>query len=112
MTQFESRYDDFEKRGAAAVFIAAQKIDGLFKGKEHVQKRKYPFPVLFDETRAVTRAYGVHHALGIDAYNIARRATFVIAPDGKICSIAVSPQQREAPRLADIFAAIEACGKY
>lgn len=112
MTQFESAYDEFLKRGAAVVFIAAQKIDGLFKGKEHVRKRKYPFPVLFDESREVTRAYGVHHALGLDAYNLARRATFVVGPSGKICSIAVSPRQREGPRLEDIFAAIESCGKY
>ena len=111
MTQFESAHDEFTKRGAAVALIAAQKIDGLFKGKEHVQKRRYPFPVLFDETRAVTRAYGVHHALGIDAYNIARRATFVIAGNGKICYIAVSPQQREAPNTEDICAAIEACDR-
>jgi peroxiredoxin len=111
MTQFESAYLEFTKRGAAVVFIAAQKIDGLFKGKEHVQKRRYPFPVLFDETRSVSRAYGVHHALGIDAYNIARRAMFVIAGDGKICSIAVSPHQREAPSLEYICAAIEACDR-
>ena len=94
------------------VFIAAQKIDGLFKGKEHVQKHKYPFPVLFDETREITRDYGVHHAIGLDAYNIARRATFVVGGKGKICSIAVSPQQREGPRLEDILAAIESCDKY
>src|SRR5215510_10017517 len=105
MTQFESAYNEFGKRNAAVVFIAAQKIDGLFKGKEHVQKRRYPFPVLFDETREVTRAYGVHHALGIDAYNIARRATFVAGRDGKIRSIAVSPQQREGPRLEEILSA-------
>jgi peroxiredoxin len=109
MTQFESAYDEFTRRGAAVLFIAAQKIDGLFKGKEHVQKHRYPFLVLFDESRAVTRAYGVHHALGIDAYNIARRAMFVIAGVGKICFIAVSPHQREAPNLEDICAAIEAC---
>jgi peroxiredoxin len=111
MTQFESAHDEFTKRRAAVVFIAAQKIDGLFKGKEHVHKHNYPFPVLFDETREVTRAYGVHHTLGIDAYNIARRATFVIGTDGKICSIAVSPQQREAPRIEDILAAVDACAK-
>jgi len=68
--------------------------------------------VLFDEKREVTRAYGVYHALGVDAYNIAHPATFVVAADGKICWIAVSPSQNERPRLEDIFAAIEACGKY
>ncbi len=112
MTQFESAYDEFIQRHADAVFIAAQKIEGLFKGKAHVQKRKYPFPVLFDENREVTRAYGVHHALGIDAYNIARRAAFVIAGDGRIGWIAVSPHQREAPSLQDVLSAIESCGKY
>jgi peroxiredoxin len=112
MTQFESSHAKFEKRGAAIIFIAAQKIDGWFKGKEHVQKRKYPFPVLFDETREVTRAYGVHHQLGVDAYNIARRATFVVGADGKVCWIGVSPTQREGPSLEEIFGAIESCGKY
>jgi peroxiredoxin len=94
------------------VFIAAQKIDGLFKGKDHVQKRRYPFPILFDENREVTHAYGVHHALGIDAYNIARRATFVVSANGQICWIAVSPTQTEGPQLEDILTAIEFCDKY
>ena len=94
------------------MFIAAQKIDGWFKGKEHVQKRKYPFPILFDEKRAATRAYGVYHPLAIDAYNIARPATFVVGAHAKICWIAVSPSQYERPRLEDVFAAIEACDKY
>jgi hypothetical protein len=60
----------------------------------------------------VTHAYGVYHALAVDAYNIARPASFVVSADGKICSIAVSPSQRERPRLEDIFDAIESCGKY
>ena len=110
MTQFESAYDEFPKRDAAVLFIAAQKIDGLFKGKEHVEKRRYPFFVLFDETRDVTRAYGVRHAFGIDAYNIARRAIFVVGGEGKICWIAVSPHQRESPAIPDVLSAIEACG--
>ena len=94
------------------VFIAAQKIDGLFKGREYLNKHKYPFPVLFDEGRDVTRAYGVHHALGIDAYNIARRSVFVIGGEGRVCWIAVSAHQREAPEVQAVVRAIEACGKY
>src|SRR5262249_54716993 len=112
LTQFESAYEEFEKRRAAVLFIAAQKIDGWFKGREHVRKHNYPFPVLFDEKRKVTRAYGVYHALGMDAFNIARPAIFVVAPAGKICWIAVSPSQHERPHLEDIFAAIESCGRY
>jgi methyl-accepting chemotaxis protein len=112
MTQFESAYDEFLNRGAAVVVIAAQKLNGLFKGKKQIQQRKYRFPVLFDENREVTRAFGVHHAIGIDAFNIARPAIFVINAEGKICWIAVSPSQTERPRLEDILTAIEACGKY
>ena len=84
MAQVESSYDEFTKRNAAVVVIAAQKIEGLFRGREHVERKKYPFPVLFDETRKVTRAYGVYHALGTDAYNIAHPATFVIGPAGNV----------------------------
>ena len=112
MTQFGSAYSEFTNRNAAVLFVAAQKIDGLFRGKEHVQSKKYPFPVLFDETREVSRTYGVYQAIGIDTFNLARRATFVIGGEGRICWIAVSPQQREAPPMADIVSAIESCGKY
>jgi peroxiredoxin len=109
MAQVGSSYDEFVKRNAAVAFIAAQKIEGLFKAKEYVQQKNYPFPVLFDETRKVTRAYGVYHAFGHDAYNIAHPATFVIGRDGKICWIAVSPNQAERPTTEDILAAIEGC---
>ena len=106
MTQLESSYDEFAKRGAALLVIAAQKIEGLFRGKEHVQQHKYRFPVLFDETRRVTRAYGVHHAIGADAFNIARPATFIVKEDGKIGWIAVSPNQVERPGIEEILKAI------
>jgi len=94
------------------VFIAPQKIDGLFKGKTHVHEHKYPFPVLFDETRSVTRAYGVHQLLGYDTYNLARRSVFAVGGEGTVCWIAVSPNQIEAPDVQSVLKAIEACGKY
>ena len=94
------------------MFVGAQKIDGFFRGKEFIEKKRYPFPVLFDETRTVTRAYGIYHAFGKDAYNIARPATFLIGRDGKICWIAVSPNQHTRPPVSEILAAIEACDKY
>lgn len=106
MTQLESSYGEFTKRGAALVVIAAQKIEGMFRGKNHIQQHDYPFPVLFDEKRSVTRAYGVYHRLGVDAFNIAHPATFVIAPDGKVSWIAVSPNQVERPDTEDILNAI------
>ena len=112
MTQLESAHGEFTERGAALVVIAAQKINGLFRAKEHVRKHAYPFPLLFDETRQVTRAYGVYHAIGKDAYNIAHPATFVVGPAGEICWIAVSPSQTERPAVQEILAVIESCDKY
>lgn len=109
MAQVESSYAEFAKRNAAVVFVAAQKIEGLFRGKEHIEKRDYPFPVLFDETRKVTRAYGVYHALGVDAFNIAHPATFVIGHNGTIRWIAVSPNQLERPPIGDILEALDQC---
>jgi peroxiredoxin len=106
MTQLESSYDEFAQRGAGLIVIAAQKIEGLFRGKEHVHQHKYPFPVLFDETRRVTRAYGVHHAIGADAFNIARPSTFIVKGDGKIGWIAISPNQVERPDIEQILKAI------
>jgi peroxiredoxin len=106
MAQFESSYGEFTKRGASLIVIAAQKIEGLFKGKEHIQKHKYPFHVLFDETRRVTRTYGVHHAIAADAFNIAHPATFIVRPDGRIGWIAISPNQVERPAIDDILNAI------
>jgi peroxiredoxin len=112
MAQVESSFSEFTKRNTAVVFIAAQKIDGLFKGREHVRRRSYPFPVLFDESRQVTRAYGVYQAFGIDTYNLARRSAFLVGGGGNILWIAVSPHQREAPSVHDLLAAIEASDKY
>src|ERR1043166_764549 len=97
MTQFESSNPEFQHRGIKVVFIAAQKRDGLFRGKKFMEERRYPFPVLFDEDRTVTRAYGVHHAIGIDAFNIAKRSVFLVDGDGAVRWIAVSPRQTEAP---------------
>jgi peroxiredoxin len=112
MAQFESSYQEFTKRNTGVVFVAAQKIDGLFKGKEHVQKHAYPFPVLFDESREVTRAYGVYQAFGVDTYNLARRSAFLIGGGGKVLWIAVSPHQREAPSIQDFLAVIESSDRY
>ena len=42
------------------------------------------FPFLLDENRAVTKAYGVYHRIGKDAFNIAHPATFVVGHDATI----------------------------
>ncbi len=88
MGQFGPHQAAIEAAGAL-VFIAAQKR----ASKVHLPSgdpvayfaaHHMPFPFLLDEDREVTRAYGVYQRMGLDAINVARPATFMVAPDGKI----------------------------
>jgi peroxiredoxin len=54
----------------------------------------------------VTKQYGVWHRLGLDAWNIARPALFVIERTGKIRAIFVGEAQDEFPSAAEIDGAI------
>ena len=81
MTQFESRGKEIEAAGAQLAFIAAEKRDGVWKPGKFLEKHPIASVFLLDEDRAVTKAYGLHHALGIDAVNIAHPATLVICRD-------------------------------
>ena len=103
MAQLEPAYSKFQELGARLVIIAAQKIEGWFRGKEYVHQKQYPFPVLFDETRQVTRSYGVYQAIGKDGLHIAHPATFIVGRDSRIAWIGVSPNQTERPAPADIL---------
>ena len=111
----ESDWDEFDRRGIGVVCIAAQKMDSITGAKKFVEEHSYRFPILFDETREIAKAYGVYHFVGLDAYRIARPAAFILDPEGSIEWIAVSPNQVELPANRDIFEiieAIEAAGKY
>jgi peroxiredoxin len=82
MTQFESRRAEIEAAGAQLAFIAAEKRDGVWKPGRFLEKHPIASVFLLDEDRIVTKAYGLHHALGPDAINIAHPATFVIDRSG------------------------------
>ena len=81
MAQFESHKQQIEAAGAQVAFVAAEKQDGVWKPARFLEKHPISFPFLLDEDRDVTMAYGLHHAFGTDALNIAHPATLVI--DGK-----------------------------
>ena len=78
MTQFESRRAEIEAAGAQLAFIAAERRDGLWKPVRFLEKHPIASVFLLDEDRSVTKAYGLHHALGTDAVDIAHPATLVI----------------------------------
>ncbi|SRR5581483_3891377 len=94
--------------GAGFAFIAAEKRGGMFRPEQFLQKDPVPFPFLLDEDRTVTKAYGVYHRLGHDAFNIARPATFVVRQDGTIRWIYVGSTQTDRAPLNQVFDAIAA----
>ena len=84
MAQFESLKIEIEKEGAQVVLIAAEKRDGMFKPAKYLAEHPVPFPFLLDEDRSVTKAYGLYHRFGHDAFNIAHPATLVIDKFGMV----------------------------
>ena len=53
------------------------------------------------------RAYGVWHRVGLDAWNIARPAVFLIDTDGRIRYSFIADRQREFPTQEEILAELD-----
>jgi len=73
--------------------------------RRYIEDTGLPFDVLIDERRDVVRAYGVWHRIGIDAWNIARPAAFLIDTDQKILASWIGDNQRQFPGAADLLRA-------
>src|ERR1700722_14629911 len=84
MAQFESQKSEIDAIGAQLAFIAAEMRDGVWKPGTFLAKHPIPWPFLLDEDRTVTKAYGLHNALSLDALNIAHPATLVIDAAGVV----------------------------
>jgi len=84
MAQLELMKTEIEQAGAQLVYIAAEKAHGVWNPAKFLRANRVSFPFLLDEDRAVTKAYGLYHRLGVDAINIAHPATLVIDRDRKI----------------------------
>ena len=82
--------------------MLAQKCAALAAGLEEAE-RTYPFPLLCDEDRAVIKAYGVWHPLGIDALNSAHPAAFLIDARRKLRYAFVGRTQFARAPLAKIL---------
>ena len=65
-----------------------------------------PFNILVDESREVLKAYGVWHRIGLDAWNTARPALFLIDRSGSILYSFIGETQAEFPSHDEILAAL------
>src|SRR5271165_6392560 len=111
MTQFESRRREIEAAGAQLAFIAAEKRDGVWKPGRFLEKHPISSVFLLDEERSVTKAYGLHHALGTDAINIAHPATFVIDRSGVIHYIYRGINQLDRAPLHQVIGVLQQINK-
>jgi peroxiredoxin len=73
------------------------------KVKRFIEETGLPFDILVDDTRNTVKAYDVWHAVGIDAWNIARPALFLIGTDGIIRYSFVASWQFEFPSHEEIL---------
>jgi peroxiredoxin len=106
MTQFESRRKEIEAEEAQLAFIAAEKRDGVWRPGRFLEKHPVSDVFLLDEDRAVTRAYGLHHALGTDAIHIAHPATLVIDRGGTVRYIYRGDNQLDRAPLNEVLEAL------
>jgi len=81
----------------------AQRLEAV---RRFIEETGLAFDVLIDERRDVLRAYGVWHRVGLDAWNIARPALFLIGRDRTIQYSRIADNQREFPAHADILQAL------
>ena len=86
-----------QARAAAVVEQKSAVVKALLK------ENALPFTLLIDESRDVLRSYGVWHRVGLDAWNIARPALFLIRRDRSVARSFVASNQVEFPSHADIL---------
>ena len=86
------------------VTVVAQKSEPV---KRYIEETGLPFNILVDESRDVLKAYGVWHAIGLDAWNIARPALFLIDRSGAIRYSFIGEKQEEFPTHEEIMRALD-----
>jgi peroxiredoxin len=77
------------------------------KVKRYIEQAELPFDILVDDRRDTVKAYGVWHPVGLDAWNIARPALFLIDRGGIIHYSFVASWQFEFPTHEEILVEIQ-----
>ena len=85
------------------VTILAQSSEAV---RHYIEETGLPFDILVDESRVVVKAYGVWHAFGLAAWNMAKPALFLIDRSGAIDYSFIANRQDEFPTHAEIMEAI------
>jgi peroxiredoxin len=103
MAQFEPHKEEIAQLGASVTYVAAEKRDGVWKPAKYLTQHPVSFPFLLDEDRAVTKAYGLYHALGHDAFRIADPATLIIDRSGTVRYIYRGDNQTDRAPIEEVL---------
>lgn len=106
MVELEGLKAEIEQAAGALVCIAAEKREGMWKPETFLQSHPLSFPFLLDEDRAVTKAYGLYHRIGIDAIDIAHPATLVVDREARVRYIYRGSGQTDRSPMAEVLKAL------
>ena len=96
--------EDYAKYTGTPLAIAGQWPREL---RGYADKNGITFPLLVDKTRDVIKSYGVYHWLSLEAYNIARPATFIIDKTGIIRYMYIGSHQFDLPKQIEILESLK-----
>ena len=115
LQQFAAYHADITAAGSL-VFIAAQKRTSAIHMPNgdpiaYLGRHPSPFPFLLDQDRQVSRAYGVYVRLNHESVNIARPASFVVAPDQSLHYVYTGRNQFDRAPLEEVLAAFRSAAR-
>ena len=94
--------DGFREFQNIGINVLAISVDSIFSHEAFAEKHAIPFPLLSDFNREVCTAYGVKHEEILGLKGIAKRAVFIIRPDGRIQYRWVSEDPQVMPDIEEI----------
>jgi peroxiredoxin len=106
LSELEAALPSLETTGIRVAAVLAQAWYLVRVSLEKIAE-PYRFPILCDGDRKVIKAYGVWHPLGIDAFNSAHPASFLIDVDRVLRYSFVGSTQFQRAPMSEILAAAE-----
>jgi methyl-accepting chemotaxis protein len=100
--QLRDLYPEFQRLGLS---VASVSISSPAAAKSFSDHSQLPFPLLSDPDRAVIKAYGVYHFLSLEAFRMARPASFLIDRAQRIRFLYVGSNQFDRPAPEALLAA-------
>ncbi|HEY2896918.1 MAG TPA: peroxiredoxin family protein [Gemmatimonadaceae bacterium] len=106
LAELEAALPSLETAGIRVAAVLAQAWFRVRVSLENLAE-PYRFPILCDGDRKVIKAYGVWHPLGIDAFNSAHPASFLIDADRTLRYSFVGSTQFQRAPMSDILTVAE-----